>query len=41
MVGHAASGIATYKEVCVETSIRRYDPYSERIVTVSTKEVCH
>ncbi len=39
--GLAASGIATDKEICVETSIRRYDPYSERIVTIDTKVVCH
>ncbi len=41
VVGLAASGIATDKEICVETSIRRYDPYSERIVTIDTKVVCH
>ncbi len=40
VVGLAASGITTDREVCVETSIRRYDPYSERIVTVGTKIVC-
>ncbi len=40
VVGLAASGITTDREVCVETSIRRYDPYSERIVTVDTKIVC-
>ncbi len=41
-VGNAAlADITTSKEVCVETSIRRYDPYSERIVTIDTKVVCH
>ncbi len=41
VAGLAASDITTSKEVCVETSIRRYDPYSERIVTIDTKVVCH
>lgn len=40
-VGDAAAiGVVIHTEVCVETSIRRYDPYSERIITVSTREVC-